>query len=120
MFDQHKSRDRSLRGVVVKLNSPCKPGVVGLILRFSCLSDETSNYGPMIIFQDKLLTRTNCDEAGDYAVPNVLRLSPRNLIFRPDIEHKTGPSSFEPHHEKTCLLVSDQVRHKPLFVLSMY
>ena len=31
---------------------------------------------------DKLLTRTYCDEAGDYAVPNVL--SPRDLVFRPD------------------------------------
>ena len=31
---------------------------------FSSLSDAT-------IFQDKLLTRTYCDEAGDYAVPNV-------------------------------------------------
>ena len=26
----------------------------------------------MTIFQDKLLTMTYCDEAGDYAVPNVL------------------------------------------------
>ena len=25
---------------------------------------------------------TNCDEAGDYVVPNVL--SPRDLVFRPD------------------------------------
>ena len=27
-------------------------------------------------------TRTDCDEAGDYVVPNVL--SPRDLVFRPD------------------------------------
>ena len=46
------------------------------------LLDETLNRGPMIIFQEKLLTRTNCDKAGDYAVPNVL--SPRDLVFRPD------------------------------------
>ena len=26
---------------------------------------------------------TYCDEAGDYAVPNVL--SPRDLVFRPDL-----------------------------------
>ena len=31
----------------------------------------------MTIFQDKLLTRTDCEEAGDYVVPNVL--SPRDL-----------------------------------------
>ena len=27
-------------------------------------------------------TSTDCDEAGDYVVPNVL--SPRDLVFRPD------------------------------------
>ena len=30
---------------------------------------------------DGLLTWTNCDEAGDYVVPNVL--SPRDLVSRP-------------------------------------
>ena len=60
---------RSLRGVLVKL-PPCKPGVVGSIPGFSSLSDETLNRGTMTIFQDKLLTRKYCDEAGDYAVPN--------------------------------------------------
>ena len=56
---------------------------------FSSLLDETLNEGPMTIFQDKLLTRTDCDKAGDYVVPNVL--SPRGLVFRPDIGHKTVP-----------------------------
>ena len=37
------------------------------------LSDETLKRGPIINFQDKLLTRTDCDEAGDYVVPNVLK-----------------------------------------------
>ena len=37
----------------------------------------------MTNFQDKLLTRTDCDEAGVYAVPNVV--SPRDLVFRPDL-----------------------------------
>ena len=40
----------------------------------------------MTTFQDKLLTKTDCDEAGDYVVPNVL--SSRDLVFRPDIGHK--------------------------------
>ena len=31
---------------------------------------------------DGRLTRTNCDEAGDYVVPNVL--SARDLVSRPD------------------------------------
>ena len=32
---------------------------------------------------DGRLARTNCGEAGDYVVPNVL--SPRDLVSRPDI-----------------------------------
>ena len=59
---------------------------MGSIPGFSSLSDETLNRGPMTIFQAKLLTRTYCDEAGDYVVSNVL--SPRDLVFRPDIGHK--------------------------------
>ena len=47
----------------------------------------------MTVFQKKkkLLTRTYCDEAGYFAVPNVL--SPRDLVLRPDYRTKTGPSS---------------------------
>ena len=52
----------------------------------------------MTIFQDKLLTRTDCDEAGDYVVPNVL--SPRDLVFRPDIGHKL-------YHHLLPVLVSE-------------
>ena len=33
--------------------------------------------------------RTDCDEAGDYIVPNVL--SPRDLVSRPDNMDKTVP-----------------------------
>ena len=39
----------------------------------------------MKIFKDKLLTSTSCDKAGDYAVPNVTVLSPRDLVSRPDL-----------------------------------
>ena len=74
--------------------SVSKTGVVGSNPGFSSLSDETLNRGPMTIFQDKLLTRTECDEAGDYVVPNVL--SPRELVFRHDIGHKLY------HHQ--CLI----------------
>ena len=69
---------------MVKL--PSKSGVVGSIPGFSSLLDETLNQDPMTIFQDKLLTRKDCDEAGDNVVPNVL--STRELVFRPDLEHK--------------------------------
>ena len=70
--------------------SPSKPGFPG----FYSLSDEILNRGPMTIFQDKLLTRTDCDESGDYVVPNVL--SQRDLVFRLDIgqklyQHRMGP-----------------------------
>ena len=37
-------------------------------------------------------TWTDCDEAGDYAVPNVL--SPRDLVFRPDNMDKTVPHTL--------------------------
>ena len=36
--------------------------------------------------RDKLLTRSYCGEAGDYAVPNVLY--PRDLVFGPDLRTK--------------------------------
>ena len=35
---------------------------------------------------------TDCDEAGDYVVPNVL--SPRDLVSRPDIMDETVPHAF--------------------------
>ena len=38
-------------------------------------------------------TYTDCDEAGDYAVPNVL--SPRDLVFRPDNMEETLPHTFK-------------------------
>ena len=37
-------------------------------------------------------TWTDCDEAGDYVVPNVL--SPRNLVSRPDIMDETVPHTY--------------------------
>ena len=51
--------------------------------------------GHMTIFQGKMLTGTECDEARDYVVPNVL--IPRDLGFRPDIGHK-----LYHHHDGRC------------------
>ena len=42
-------------------------------------------------------TWTDCDEAGDYVVPNVL--SPRDLVFRPDNMDETVT------HTTMCALV---------------
>ena len=41
----------------------------------------------LVLVKPRKLTRTNCDEAGDYVVPNVL--SPRDLVSRPDIMDET-------------------------------
>ena len=38
-------------------------------------------------------TWTDCDEAGDYVVPNVL--SPRDLVSRPDIMDETVPHTHK-------------------------
>ena len=37
-------------------------------------------------------TLTDCDEAEDYVVPNVLR--PRDLVFRPDNMEETVPHTM--------------------------
>ena len=38
-------------------------------------------------------TWTDCDEAGDYVVPNAL--SPRDLVFRPDNMDETVPHNMQ-------------------------
>ena len=79
---------------------------MGSIPGYSSLSDETLNRGPMTIFQDNLLTRTYCGEAGDYVVPNVL--SPRDLVFRPDISdiNCTIIMDFNAIHSTLCSVQS--------------
>ena len=42
-------------------------------------------------------TWTDCDEAGDYVVPNVL--SPRDLVSRPDIIDETVPHTHTKKHQ---------------------
>ena len=59
---------------------PFKSGVAGSIQASPVLRIETINRDPMTIVQDKLLTRSYRDKAGDYAVPVVL--SPRDIVFR--------------------------------------
>ena len=44
----------------------------------------------MTTFKDLRLTWTDCGEAEDYVVPNIL--SPRDLVFRPDIMDGTVKS----------------------------
>ena len=41
---------------------------------------------------DRRPTWTDCDEAGDYVVPNVLSL--RDLVFRPDNMDETVPHTL--------------------------
>ena len=73
-------------------HSPCKPGLAGLSSGFSSPSDENINPSLHMIFRDKLVIRTYCDKAGDYAVPNVL--SPRDLVFRPNLSTYTVHTLF--------------------------
>ena len=53
---------------------------------------------------DGRLTWTDCDEAGDYVVPNVL--SPRDLVSRPDIMDETVPHVQLRYKAKTQLIWS--------------
>ena len=54
-------------------------------------------------------TWTDCDEAGDYVVPNVL--SPRDLVSRPDIMDETVP-----HHRPYLDLFSFDVEGHQLII----
>ena len=79
---QRKDTAISSSNKAINLRRP--PGVVVKLLAFLIRgrgSRASLNRGPMTIFQHKLLTRVDCDEAGDYVVPNML--SPRDLVFRP-------------------------------------
>ena len=52
---------------------------------------------------DRRPTWTDCDEAGDYVVPNVL--SPRDLVLRPDNMNETIPhKSNNPQAYKDTVL----------------
>ena len=53
-------------------------------------------------------TWTDCDEAGDYVVPNVL--SPRDLVFRPDNMDETVPHT---QNDRVEVLLSCE--HIPCF-----
>ena len=54
-----------------------------------CCGLEQVTYTPCLVLVKprKLLTKTDCDVAGDYIAPNVL--SPRDLVSRPDNMDKT-------------------------------
>ena len=51
-------------------------------------------------------TWSDCDEAGDYVVPNVL--SPRDLVFRPDNMDETIPHIIQLYRLCLCI-ISDAV-----------
>ena len=48
-------------------------------------------------------TWTDCDESGDYVVPNVL--SPRDLVSRPDIMDETVPHTSQGGSTWTLALI---------------
>ena len=55
-------------------------------------------------------TWTDCDEAGDYVVPNVL--SPRDLVFRPDNMDETVPHTRELLMPKVRVCTGRQISHE--------
>ena len=58
-------------------------------------------------------TWTDCDEAGDYVVPNVL--SPRDLVSRPDIMDETVPHGIIKHlNTKTVWIIVYNSAHSDL------
>ena len=66
---------------------------------------------------DGLLAWADCDEAGDYVVPNVL--SPRDLVSRPDNMDETVPHiKFEILKERLSLFYCNLIQHN--FVLDMF
>ena len=52
---------------------------------------------------DGRLTWTDCDEAGDYVVPNVL--SPRDLVSRPDNMDETVPHFARAAYFSTSVII---------------
>ena len=48
-------------------------------------------------------TWTDCDEAEDYVVPNVL--SPKDLVFRPDNMDETVPHTFLQPFLSQCMYI---------------
>ena len=50
-------------------------------------------------------TWTDCDEAGDYVVPNVL--SPRDLVSRPDIMDETVPHTVSVHDNMVIMVTKE-------------
>ena len=53
---------------------------------------RASDFGPSGPWFEPRSTWTDCDEAGDYVVPNVL--SPRDIVFRPDNMNETVPHYY--------------------------
>ena len=63
-------------------------------------------------------TWTDCDEAGDYVVPNVL--SPRDLVFRPDNMDETVPHIWGGIFQKVCFTALLKHRRKTKLYTTMY
>ena len=61
---------------------------------------------------DERPTWTDCDEAGDYVVPNVL--SPRDLVFRLDNMDETVPHTHNCDHDCDSNRTT-QTLHHPLY-----
>ena len=61
-------------------------------------------------------TWTDCDEAGDYVVPNVV--SPRDLVFRPDNMDETVPHTLSIAVEMAHFMKKAVIYKTYIYVLS--
>ena len=63
-------------------------------------------------------TWTDCDEAGDYVVPNVL--SPKDLVFRPDNMDETVPHTYSKHFFLENINGMIVKLYIPIYKISLY
>ena len=59
---------------------------------FHCVLEQVTFTPCLVLVKPRKRSTDDCDEAGDYVVPNVL--SPRDLVSRPDNMDETVPHSL--------------------------
>ena len=69
------------------------PGSIPHRCTFRCGLEQVTFTLCLVLVKPRRPTWTDCDEAGDYVVPNVL--SPRDQVSRPDIMDETVPHIYD-------------------------
>ena len=68
------------------------PGSIPRRCTFRCGLEQVTFTLCLVLVKPRKRWTDDCDEAGDYVVPNVL--SPRDLVSRPDIMDETVPQTL--------------------------